>query len=179
MSDPDRTVPAATTTPAPAAPAPGGAEPGGGEVVTRDQVEAAYRALATGDRALIARHYDPQVRWLVPGDHPLAGWYEGLDAFLDLMARAGKLSGGTFAMQRLAIMTGPGCSADLTHNTARRAGTPQDSASPFERLDAVMFHLMRWRQGRIVEGRDGTFGDDATAFSQFWSPLAGDGPRLP
>jgi uncharacterized protein len=145
--------------------------------VTRDQVEGAYRALGTGIRDEIVRHYDENVRWLVPGNHPLAGWYEGLDAFLDLMSRAGKLSGGSFAMGRLSILTGEDCSADLCRNTAVRQGAPEGSASPYDRMDSYVFHFMRWRDGRIVEGRDGLFGDDATAFSQFWSPLDSAGNR--
>lgn len=145
---------------------------------TREQVQAAYRAMATGDRAEIVKHYHEDVRWLVPGNHRLAGWYEGLDAFLGLMAEAGKSSGGSFEMELLNVMTGEGCSADVCHNTARRAGTPADSESAYDRLDAPVFHFMRWSGGRIVEGRDGLFGDDATAFNQFWSPLSGGGTRI-
>jgi ketosteroid isomerase-like protein len=145
--------------------------------VTKDMVEGAYRALATGSRDEIVRHYDEDVRWLVPGNHALAGWYEGIDAFLDLMSAAGKLTGGSFAMERLAILTGADCSADLCRNTGVRIGAPADAASPYDRLDAFVFHFMRWRDGRIVEGRDGLFGDDATAFNQFWSPLHDSGSR--
>lgn len=145
--------------------------------VTKEMVAGAYRALSTGLRDEIAKHYDEGVRWLVPGNHPLAGWYEGLDAFLDLMARAGKLTGGSFAMARLAILTGEDCSADLCRNTGTRQGAAEGSASTYDRLDAYVVHFMRWRDGRIVEGRDGLFGDDATAFSQFWSPVDGSGSR--
>jgi ketosteroid isomerase-like protein len=140
-------------------------------------VAGAYRALGTGSRDEIVKYYDENVRWLVPGNHPLAGWYEGLDAFLDLMSTAGKLTGGSFAMARLSILTGDDCSADLCRNEGFRQGAPEGSVSPYDRLDAYVFHVMRWRDGRIVEGRDGLFGDDATAFSQFWSPLDGRGRR--
>lgn len=147
--------------------------------VTVEQVQAAYRAIATGDRAQIVRHYHEDLRWLVPGNHRLAGWYEGLDAFLAMMEEAGKSSGGSFEMQLLNVMTGQGCSADVCRNTARRAGTPSDSGSAYDRLDVTVFHFLRWRDGRVVEGRDGMFGDDATAFNQFWSPLDGTGTRIP
>jgi ketosteroid isomerase-like protein len=146
--------------------------------VSRAQVEAAYQALATGDRARIAEHYDEDLRWLVPGCHAMAGRYEGLGAFLAMMDQAHKLTGGTFAMQPLVVMTGDGCSSDVCRNTARRAASAPDCASAYDRLDAEVFHFLRWRDGRIVEGRDGLFGDDATAFSQFWSPIAGDGTRI-
>ncbi|GGK63404.1 hypothetical protein Sme01_05530 [Sphaerisporangium melleum] len=146
--------------------------------VTRERVEAAYRALGSGDRDKIVEYYAEDLRWLVPGNHPLAGWYESLDAFLDLMARAGKLTGGSFTMDREVIMVGDDCSADVCRNRGLRAGAPEDSRSPYERMDYMVFHFMRWRDGRIVEGHDGLFGDDATLFSQFWAPFAPDGTRI-
>ncbi len=145
--------------------------------VTRARVEAAYRALGSGDRSRITEYYAEDLRWLVPGNHPLAGWYESLDAFLEMMATAGKLSGGSFRMERELIMVGEDCSADVCRNYGLRAGAPEDSTSPYERLDATVFHFMRWRDGRIVEGHDGLFGDDATAFSQFWAPFRPGGIR--
>lgn len=141
-------------------------------------VAAAYQALASGDRGKIAAFYAEDLRWLVPGCHPLAGRYEGLDAFLAMMGRAHDLTGGTFDMVPLAVMTGDGCSSDVCRNTALRAGADPASTSPYDRLDAEVFHYLTWRDGRIAEGRDGLFGDDATAFSQFWSPLTGAGRRI-
>lgn len=146
-------------------------------MVTREQVEAAYQALGSGDRARILEHYSEDLRWLVPGNHPLAGWYESLDAFLDLMARTGKLTGGTFRMVREVVLVGEDCSADVCRNTGLRAGAPEDSGSPYERMDYPVFHFLRWRDGRVVEGHDGLFGDDATAFSQFWAPFGPGGLR--
>lgn len=145
--------------------------------VTRAQVEAAYRALGSGDRSRIVEHYAEDLRWLVPGNHPLAGWYESLDAFLEMMATAGKLTGGSFRMERELIMVGEDCSADVCHNYGLRAGAPEGSTSPYERMDGTVFHFMRWRDGRIVEGHDGLFGDDATAFNQFWAPFRPGGIR--
>ena len=145
--------------------------------VTPDQVENAYRALHSGDRAEIARHYDEDVSWLVPGSHELAGWYHGLDAFLDMMTMARKLTGGTFTMEPLSVMTGEDCSADVCRNRCHRAGSATDSASPYDDYDGLVFHFAKWRDGRIVEGRDGLFGDDATAFNQFWTPMSANGQR--
>lgn len=146
---------------------------------TIEQVESAYAALASGDQAQIAEHYDEHLRWLVPGNHPLAGRYDGRDAFLGMMERAAKLTAGTFTMDREVILVGDGYSADLCRNRARRLGAADDSLSAYDRLDVAVFHLLRWSGGRIVEGRDGLFGDDATAFSQFWSQLLSDGSRSP
>src|SRR5689334_21958403 len=97
--------------------------------VTRERVEAAYAALGSGDRARILEYYSVDLRWLVPGSHPLAG------------------------------------------------GADPASLPTYEGMDYPVFHFMRWRDGRISEGRDGLFGDSATAFSQFWAPFAPDGTR--
>ncbi|MFJ7157681.1 nuclear transport factor 2 family protein [Streptomyces sp. NPDC101118] len=145
--------------------------------VTRQRVEAAYRALGTGDRARILEYYSEDLRWLVPGNHPLAGWYESLDAFLELMGRTHRLTDGTFRMDIEYVLTGPDVSADVCRNTGLRAGAKEDAKSPYERMDYQVFHFMRWRDGRIVEGRDGLFGDTASAFSSFWAPFAPDGIR--
>ncbi|QES51087.1 hypothetical protein DEJ50_27875 [Streptomyces venezuelae] len=145
--------------------------------VTRERVQAAYRALGSGDRDRILEYYAEDLRWLVPGNHPLAGWYESLDAFLELMGQTHKLTGGTFRMDLEAVLTGDNCSADVCRNVARRAGAGEAGASGHERMDYQVFHFMRWRDGRIVEGRDGLFGDTATAFSQFWAPFGPDGIR--
>lgn len=145
--------------------------------VTRERVEAAYRALGSGDRARILEYYSEDLRWLVPGNHPLAGWYEGLDAFLELMGQTHKLTGGTFRMDLEAVLVGEDCSADVCRNVALRDGADPASGSPYERMDYQVFHFMRWRDGRITEGRDGLFGDTAAAFSQFWAPFAPDGTR--
>ena len=145
--------------------------------VDAGRVAAAYQALGSGDRARIAEYYAEDLTWLVPGCHALAGRYQGLDAFLAMMGRAHDLTGGSFAMVPLAVMTGDDCSSDVCRNTARRSGAEDSSQSSYDHLDAEVFHYLRWRDGRIVEGRDGLFGDDATAFSQFWSPLTGAGGR--
>lgn len=145
--------------------------------VNPERVTHAYQAIATGDRMRIAEFYDEKVRWLVPGEHALAGWYDGLDAFLDMMGRAHKLTGGTFAMVSLHVMTGGDCSADVCRNTGMRLGAAEGARSTFDRLDVLVTHFLRWRDGKIVEGRDGLFGADATAFGQFWSPLSANGNR--
>jgi uncharacterized protein len=144
---------------------------------TLDQVEGAYSALASGDKDRIAEYYHESLQWLVPGNHPLAGRYCSRDEFLHMMEYAGELTGGTFAMERKVTMLGDGFSSDMCRNTALRTGAAADSCSPYDRLDVEVFHLLRWQDGRIIEGRDGLFGDSATAFSQFWSQLRSNGSR--
>jgi len=144
---------------------------------TVEMVQSAYQALGSGSISRISEYYHPDLRWLVPGNHPLAGWHEGRDAFLDMMKLARTLTDGSFLMDMAVIMTGDGFSADLCRNTATRPGSAADSCSPYDRLDIDVLHLLKWRDGKVIEGRDALFGDEATNFSQFWSQLDSNGFR--
>jgi len=145
--------------------------------VTPDQVEAAYQALATGDRDKISAHWAEDMRWLVPGNHQLAGWWEGLDGFLDFMGRVGKLSGSSFVMTRTAILTGGDWSADVSHNEGARLSAADGSTSLYDRLAIDVVHVLRWRNGMVFEGKGAIFGDGSTQFNQFWSQLDASGLR--
>lgn len=146
--------------------------------VTTELVEAAYQALATGDRNEVAKYWGEDMRWLVPGNHQLAGWWEGLDGFFSFMEQVGKLSGGSFVMTRSVILLADGWSADVSYNVGTRVTAAQDSTSPYDHLEIDVIHLLRWRDGRVVEGRGAIFGDGTTQFNQFWSQLATDATRV-
>lgn len=145
--------------------------------VSAELVEAAYQALATGDRDKIAQYWAEDMRWLVPGNHQLAGWWEGLDGFFDFMSAVGKLSGGSFVMTRNTILLADEWSADVSHNVGTRT-TANGGTSPYDRLEIDVIHLLRWRDGKVVEGRGAIFGDGTTQFNQFWSQLAPDATRV-
>jgi len=146
--------------------------------VTRELVEAAYKALATGDRKEVAKYWAADMRWCVPGNHQLAGWWEGLDGFFNFMERAGKLSGGSFVMTRSAVLLSDDMSADVSYNVGTRVTASPGSVSPYDQLEIDVIHLLRWRDGKIVEGRGAIFADGTTQFNQFWSQLAGDATRV-
>jgi hypothetical protein len=141
-------------------------------------VESAYGALATGDQDEIAKYWAEDMRWCVPGNHQLAGWWEGRTGFLDFMERVAKLSGGSFVMTPIAILLDDGWSADVTHNLGTRSTAPEGSLSSYDRLDIDVIHLLRWRDGKVIEGRGAIFGDGTTQFNQFWSQLAVDATRV-
>jgi hypothetical protein len=145
--------------------------------VTRELVEAAYQALATGDRTEVAKYWSEDMRWCVPGNHQLAGWWEGLDGFFNFMEQVGKLSGGSFVMTRSAILLSDDMSADVSYNVGNRVGT-EGSVSPYDHLEIDVVHLLRWRDGKVVEGRGAIFADGTTQFNQFWSQLATDAVRV-
>ncbi|MEU3454710.1 nuclear transport factor 2 family protein [Micromonospora sp. NPDC006766] len=146
--------------------------------VTKELVEAAYQALATGDRAEVAKYWAEDMRWLVPGNHQLAGWWEGLDGFFGFMEQVGKLSGGSFVMTRSAILLADEWSADVSHNVGARVTAKDGSTSPYDRLEIDVVHLLRWRDDKVIEGRGAIFGDGTTQFNQFWSQLATDATRV-
>jgi hypothetical protein len=118
------------------------------------------------------------MRWCVPGNHQLAGWWEGRSGFLNFMERVAKLSGGSFVMTPIAILLDDGWSADVTHNLGTRSTAPEGSLSTYDRLDIDVIHLLRWRDGKVIEGRGAIFGDGTTQFNQFWSQLATDATRV-
>jgi len=145
---------------------------------TTDLVEKAYQALATGDRKQVEQYWAEDMRWMVPGNHQLAGWWEGLDGFFDFMTRVGKLSGGSFVMTRSAILLADGWSADISYNLGTRTNATDGSLSPYDRLEIDVVHVLRWRDGKVIEGRGAIFGDGTTQFNQFWSQLATDATRV-
>ncbi len=147
--------------------------------VTPELVGEAYQALASGDMEQIRRYWAEDINWLVPGNHAMAGWYKGLDAFLGFMAEVGRLSANSFKMDLVTILTNDEYSADVTHNLGYRADAPsRDTESPYHKLDIDVIHLLRWRDGKVIEGRGAIFGDGTTRFNQFWSQLDFDGNRV-
>ncbi len=131
--------------------------------VTPELVIQAYDALASGDRARIRQYWADDMIWLVPGHNPLSGLKQGLDAFLGFMQEVGRLSGNSFHMDREAIMLSDDASADVTRNQGNRAGDDT------RRLDINVIHYLRWRDGKVIEGRGAIFGDGTAQYDVFWS----------
>jgi hypothetical protein len=76
-------------------------------------------------------------------------------------------------------MTNDEYSADVTHNLGFRAGFDETTAKvPFTKLDINVVHVLRWENGKVVEGKGAIYGDGTTNFDQFWGPLSDDETRL-
>jgi uncharacterized protein len=146
--------------------------------VTPEFVGRAYQALGSGDMEQIKQYWADDIDWLVPGNHAMAGWYRGLDGFLGFMASVGRLSANSFNMETVTILTNDEYSADVTHNLGYRADAQRDTESPYHKLDIDVIHLLRWRDGKVIEGRGAIFGDGTTRFNQFWSQLDPAGNRV-
>jgi ketosteroid isomerase-like protein len=149
--------------------------------LTVERVRAAYDAMGSGDRDRMLEFWHPDVRWETPGHHPFSGWHEGLDAFLAFNAIVAEASAGTFQAEIYAILVNDeaGFSSDASRTTARRAHAPENSRSPYDWLEVEGIHLLRWQDGRIVEGRGTMLGDGIVNFEQWWSPVNPDGTRTP
>jgi uncharacterized protein len=132
-------------------------------LITAQQVADAYRALATGQRALIAPHFAEDIRWLVPGHNQLSGWKNNLDEFVGFMARVGELSENSFQMRNMVTMAAEDYSADVTNNTKHRAGEPNCVLG----IDVV--HWMQWRAGKVIRARGAIFGNGTAQYNAFWA----------
>ncbi len=137
--------------------------------ITADRVKSAYKALATGDRNLIAEFWAEEMVWQVPGHNHLSGWYHGLDEFLGFMGQVGALSAGSFNMETISVIVEADWSADITRNQGKRADSEK-------KLDIEVVHVLRWTDGKVVAGKGAIFGDGTTEYDQFWSraPVVGD-----
>jgi ketosteroid isomerase-like protein len=133
--------------------------------VTQEMVANAYAALATGEREKIAEYWAEDLRWLVPGHNILSGWKEGREAFLAFMGQVGALSGNSFHMDNLCTTTSDEYSADVTRNRGQRAGNPDKT------LDIIAVHVLRWRDGKVIEGRGAIMEDGTARYDRFWSPV--------
>jgi ketosteroid isomerase-like protein len=148
----------------------------GGSVaqVTPELVGKAYAALASGDMAQIEQYWAEDMIWLVPGHNPLSGLYHGRDAFLGFMAEVGRQSASSFNMESVAVMASGEYSADVTHNVGYRAGFEGKGNVPYTKLDINVVHVLRWRDGKVIEGRGAIFGDGTTEYDLFWAPTTKD-----
>ena len=131
--------------------------------VTADHVRNAYKALGTGDRELCSEFWAEDMVWEVPGHNQLSGWKYGLDEFLGFMKKVGELSGGSFRMEQITILVNNDYSCDVTNNQGTRANDHN------RKLNIDVAHVLRWRDGKVVAGKGGIFGDGTAQYDEFWS----------
>jgi ketosteroid isomerase-like protein len=133
--------------------------------VTQEQVAAAYKALATGDMNQIREYWAEDLKWFVPGHNIISGWKRNLQEFVDFMATVGKLSDNSFHMDAITVCTNDEYSVDVTRNRGNRNGQPE------KKLDIIAVHVLRWKDGKVIEGRGAIQGDGTAQYDQFWSPV--------
>lgn len=140
--------------------------------VTSERVREAYAALSSGDQERIQQYWAEDLKWLIPGHSQFAGWHYGRTAFLEMMGNLGRLSDNSFTMETTLILTNDEYSTDVSRNVAYRAGGNGTGTVPYSKLDITAIHLLRWQDGRIIEGRGAIVGDGAAQYDQFWSPVS-------
>ena len=79
------------------------------------------------------------------------------------MAKVGELSGGSFNMSVITIMVNDDYSCDVTNNPGTRANDPS------KKLNIDVAHVLRWRDGKVIAGKGGIFGDGTAQYDEFWS----------
>jgi uncharacterized protein len=130
--------------------------------VTPERVSLAYQALASGDREKVAEYWAEDMVWEVPGHNQLSGWKYNLDEFLAFMQKVNELSGGSFHMDPITVLCNDEYSCDVTNNQGSRAGSTE------KKLNIDVAHVLRWRDGKVIAGRGGIFGDGTAQYDEFW-----------
>jgi ketosteroid isomerase-like protein len=131
-------------------------------IIDPERVKKAYAALGTLDEKIMDEYWDKDMVWQVPGHNILSGWYHGRTAFINFMKRVGELSGGSFHMEVITITTNEEYSTDVTNNQGNRAGAPD------VKLNIDVGHTLRWKNGKVVAGKGGIFGDGTDQYDHFW-----------
>ncbi|MFJ8083604.1 nuclear transport factor 2 family protein [Streptomyces sp. NPDC096205] len=130
-------------------------------VLDQDRVRAAYASLGSGDRAVIEQYWSPELTWETAGNSRVSGTYKGMDEFLGFLGTMGEISAGSLAMEFRTIVVDGDVAVAVTHNTATRANDADRG------MDIEEVHFLRWRDGRIVQGRGAMFGTGTGDFEQF------------
>ncbi|MER6531767.1 nuclear transport factor 2 family protein [Streptomyces sp. NPDC001508] len=148
--------------------------------ITPQLVAAAYEAVSSGDREKTALYWSEDLRFLAPGTHAHAGWRVGIDDFLAYVQGMLEASGESWNMTPITLLINneDGYSIDVNSIHAVRHGAPEGSTSPFDVLDISGVQMLKWENGKVVEGYGGIFGAGATNYDQWWSPMGADGKRL-
>jgi ketosteroid isomerase-like protein len=111
-----------------------------------------FAAMREGGPAAAARFYAPDVELIVPGSHPAAGHYSGLEGIGRFGAAMAAITGGTFRLVPIELFA----SDDRVVTYATASATVDGRA-------------VEWNRVIVTEMRDGLFGrlqffeDDQTA----------------
>jgi ketosteroid isomerase-like protein len=123
-----------------------------------DLIRRGYDAFSSGDMHALQELMTPDVVWHNPGRNPLSGDYEGIDAILELFARAFEASSGTLRLELHDVLANDEHGVGLHRSIARRGGKTLDSRW------AMVLHI---RDGKVTE----VWGHpaDQHAEDRFWS----------
>jgi hypothetical protein len=66
-------------------------------------------------------------------------------------------------MTPITIMVNEDYSCDVTNNQGVRANNAN------KKLNIDVAHVLRWRNGKVVAGKGGIFGNGTAEYDEFWS----------
>ena len=122
-----------------------------------DIVRRGYRAFGEGDMETLGSLYMPDVVQRIPGNNPMSGEYQGLDAVMGLYAKLFESSGGTFSVDLKSVKTEGDKVVTVHGATAEREGKTLDVD------ESIEFSF----SGDKISALDVTYPDEAVE-DAFW-----------
>ena len=123
-------------------------------------IRRAYQDFESGDPELLGTVMAPDVVWHEPGRSSLAGDYNGPQAVLDFLRDLKELSGGTFNIEILEVLSQPERAVVFQRETARRDSKIVDVIAA---VDLEIHH------SRITEVT--VYQADTYQFDEFWGDV--------
>jgi len=120
-------------------------------------IRRAYQDFESGELDLLRVVMGEDVVWHEPGRSRLAGDYKGPEAVLDFLGQLKALSGGTFKIEILDVLSEPERAVVLQRESATRAGKALDV------IAAVDFEI---HNGKITEVT--VYQAETYEFDEFW-----------
>lgn len=117
-----------------------------------------YDAFAGQDMATLDEVFADDVAFHVPGDHPMAGDYQGKDELFGFFAKLGEKTGGTLRVDVKDVVANDDYAIGLVRVTAQRENRSLE-------VDAAQIH--RVEAGRITEAWPVPY--DVHAIEDFWA----------
>jgi ketosteroid isomerase-like protein len=117
-----------------------------------------YDAFEKGDLDALRELFTEDVVFHTAGRNPISGDHEGIDAVFAFFGKVFELSGGTFKLERHAVL------ADDEHATVLSTATGERDGKRLSVRGVDVFHV---RDGRVSECWN--FVEDQYADDEFWS----------
>lgn len=105
-------------------------------------VKRGYAAFSTGDMATLQELFSPDIEWVEPGRHALAGTYRGTDAVLGFFGALMERSSGTFRLEVI------GCAEIAPGQVASQVHVMADL--PGGSIDTTAMHAFTIADGRVT-----------------------------
>lgn len=105
-----------------------------------DLVNRFFQAYATNDQVLIQEILAPDIRWVIPGKHPLSGVKTGIDEVLSYFSQLGKAA---FQARPIVMGVNDQYVIDCHENWSTLAGTAN-----FKGMSCLLWRI---KEGKITE----------------------------